>query len=244
MTNPNPIYLPGPVRIDALFIGPARPLAREGMAPVPSGIVKTAQQGPLQLSFQGLAGDEQGDTVFHGGPEKALHHYASEHYAQWRLRYPDSPVALEAGAFGENLSTAGMTERSVCIGDIYRLGSALLQVSQGRQPCWKLNRRLADPGAALAMQLSGATGWYYRVLGEGSIARGDVLELIERPCPAWPMARLIDALFAADPAAPGLQEEWREASCLAPLTANWKTTFARRVQSGRIEDWTRRLVEQ
>ena len=226
--------------IAALFTGPVRPL---GDPPVPSGIVKQPRAGPVRLSVRGFEGDAQGDTVYHGGPEKAVHHYAADHYAAWRARWPDSPVPLAPGAFGENVAAYGMTEADVCIGDVYRAGSALLQVSQGRQPCWKLNRRFARPDAAPAMQRSGATGWYYRVLEEGVIAPGDDLVLLERPCPDWPLDRLIRALFPADPAAPGLPDEWRVAAALDPLAPNWRAAFARRVDTGRIEDWSRRLAE-
>jgi MOSC domain-containing protein YiiM len=229
--------------IDALFVGRAAPLPRDGHAPVPSGIVKRPRTGPLRLSFNGLEGDEQGDPVFHGGPEKAVHHYPGEHYALWRARYPDSPVPLTPGAFGENLSSTGMTERDVHIGDVYQAGTALLQVSQGRQPCWKLNRRLSQPQAAPAMQRSGATGWYYRVLKEGLIARHDLIALVDRPCPDWPMQRLIAALFPQGGVTPALLEEWRLASLIEPLSPNWRTTFSRRVQARQIEDWTRRLHE-
>lgn len=225
--------------IDALFVGKARPLTRDGHADVPSGIVKAPQNGKVWLSLNGLQGDEQGDRSYHGGPEKALHHYAAEHYAYWQSQYADSPAAMVAGAFGENISTSGMTERSVYVGDVYRIGSALVQVSQGRQPCWKLNRLLCRDGVALAMQVSGATGWYYRVLQEGWIERGDKLELLERPQPGWPMARLISALFS--PAAQA--DEWRQAAAIGQLSLNWRTTFSRRIQSGQIEDWSRRLSE-
>lgn len=225
--------------IQSLFIGQARPLPRDGHADVLSGIAKAPQVGKVWLSTTGLQGDEQGDRLYHGGPEKALHHYASEHYPYWRTLYPDSPVPMAAGTFGENIATVGMTEHEVFIGDVYRVGSALVQVSQGRQPCWKLNRLLRREGVALAMQASGATGWYYRVLQEGWIGRGDGLALVDRPQPAWPMARLIKALFSTEWA----PDEWRQASAIAQLTSNWQTTFLRRVQSGQLEDWTRRLVE-
>ncbi|NML59793.1 MOSC domain-containing protein [Massilia sp. RP-1-19] len=93
-------------------------MAGVGDVPVLSGIINTSREGPVMLSRSGLEGDEQGDKVFHGGPEKAVHHYASEHYALWRAQFPGSPVALLPGAFGENISTVGMTERTVCIGDV------------------------------------------------------------------------------------------------------------------------------
>lgn len=233
----------GSMHIAALFTGPARPLARPGHAPVMSGIAKQARARPLFLARAGFEGDEQGDPVYHGGPEKAVHHYAADHYAMWRARWPDSLVALAPGAFGENLSTLGMHEENVHIGDIYRVGAALLQVSQGRQPCWRLNRRIGREDAARQMQASGATGWYYRVLEPGLVARGDGFSLLERPCPAWPLARLIRALFPAEATAPGLAQEWRLAAALGPLSANWQAAFARRLASGAIEDWSRRLAE-
>lgn len=217
--------------IQTLFTGKAQPLLRAGHEAVSSGIVKTPQQGKVWLSFHGLLGDEQGDRVYHGGPEKALHHYAAENYAHWQ--------PLAPGTFGENISTFGMTEQNVHIGDIYQVGSAVVQVSQGRQPCWRLNRRLQREDAALVMQTSGATGWYYRVLCEGWIAQGDQFELVQRPQPDWPMQRLITTLFSA----PHARDEWRQAAQIGQLSSNWRTTFARRLQSGQIEDWTRRLHE-
>lgn len=227
----------------SLFIGRARPLARAGHPDVPSGIVKLPQSGALRLTVHGLEGDEQGDRVFHGGPEKAVHHYAAEHYAFWRGQYPHSPVQMLPGVFGENFSTLGMTESTVCIGDVYAVGSALLQVSQGRQPCWKLNRLLQREDAASNMQRSGATGWYYRVLREGLVAAGDQLLLVERPNPAWPMQRLIQALFPESAVTPSLVAEWRQAAELKQLTVNWQNTFTRRVQQLQLEDWSRRLTE-
>ena len=230
--------------IQSLFTGRAVRMPGDDLAPVVSGIVKAAREAPVMLGKTGFHGDEQGDMVFHGGPEKAVHHYPGEHYAQWRTAFPDSPVALQPGAFGENISTFGMTESTVCIGDVYQAGRVLLQVSQGRQPCWKLNRHLGHVDAALTVQRSGAVGWYYRVLQEGLVGRGDKLELVWRPNPAWSMERLLKALFAEDASTSGLADEWAQAAAIDELTAGWRTTFARRVASGQIEDWSRRLQEQ
>lgn len=232
--------MPRPVPIAGLLTGKAVALPG-GALPVLSGIAKRPRVGALWLGREGLAGDEQGDRVYHGGPDKALHHYAAEHYAQWRDRFPDSAVPLEAGAFGENVSTAGMTEQSVHIGDVYRAGETLLQVTQGRQPCFKLNLRLGRPDAALVMQISGRTGWYYRVLREGWLAAGDGLELVERPHPAWPLARLIEALYPADLGLPALREEWVKAAGLPELAERWRQTFVRRLATGVVEDWSLRL---
>ncbi|TXN34204.1 MOSC domain-containing protein [Methylobacterium sp. WL30] len=131
--------------IDAVLVGPAAPFGSHGGR---SGIVKTPATGPVPVETGGMAGDEQADRRYHGGPEKAVHHYAFDHYAEWKrsLRPACRAVLATPGAFGENLSTSGLTEAEVCVGDIWRAGTALLQVSQARQPCFKLNHRfgLAD----------------------------------------------------------------------------------------------------
>jgi len=224
--------------IDALLSGRAMPLGA-----VTSGIAKEARCGALKLTREGLEGDEQGDRVYHGGPDKALHHYAAEHYAGWAAWHPDSPVALGAGAFGENVSTRGMTEANIHVGDVFRAGTVLLQVTQARQPCFRLNLRLGREDAARRMQDSGRTGWYYRVLRAGWIAAGDEIALVDRPCPDWPLARVIAALFPADPSIVDreLVEEWRRAAALAELAPRWRSAFARRIETGVIEDWTLRL---
>ncbi len=224
--------------IEALLSGRAAPL---GDGAILSGIAKQARSGALKLSREGLEGDEQGDRVYHGGPDKALHHYAADHYPAWSEWHPGSPVALRAGAFGENISTTGMTEASVHVGDVFRAGTVLLQVTQARQPCFRLNLRLGRIDAARHMQDSGRTGWYYRVLRAGWLAAGDILALVDRPCPDWPLARVIAALFPNDLAASTLVEEWRRAAQLAELAPRWRDAFARRLATGRIEDWTLRL---
>ncbi|MBK5933956.1 MOSC domain-containing protein [Rhodovulum imhoffii] len=135
------------------------------IAPLPggdahSGIDKTPVTRPLALGLEGFEGDEQADRRVHGGVEKAVHHYPFEHYATWRKELGDLAPLTPPGAFGENLSSTGLTETTVAVGDIFRLGGALLQVSQGRQPCWKLNLRFDVPDMAQRVQKSGRTGWY------------------------------------------------------------------------------------
>ena len=121
----------------------------------PSAIAKTPVAGPVEIGFEGLLVDAQADRTVHGGAEKALHHYAADHYAAWIAEgyLPDGAVPA---AFGENLSTLGVTEEQVCIGDVFRLGTARVQVSQGRQPCWKLNA-LGD------VMLSFALDFWFRI---------------------------------------------------------------------------------
>jgi MOSC domain-containing protein YiiM len=167
-----------------------------------------------------------------------LHHYPREHYAAWADWSQRADLLTHAGAFGENLSTTGLTETSVCIGDVFRLGDATLQVSQGRQPCWKLDARFGEPGLARQMQASGRTGWYYRVLSPGGVRVGDSLELLERRHAAWPLSRVIALLFSRDVSHAA---EWQRASELPELAVNWRQTLSRRVSSAQVEDWSRRL---
>ena len=218
----------------SLRIGAVAPL---GTRAAPSGIAKHAAAGPLALSPTGFAGDSQGDTVRHGGPEKAVHHYPFDHYAAWAGEIGPHPLLAAPGAFGENLATRGLTEATVAIGDVFRLGTALLEVSQGRQPCWKLNERFGSPDMARRVQSTGRTGWYYRVLEPGTVATDDHLTLIERRAPDWTLLRLWLS-FYIDPLN---REELAGIAGLAPLAEGWRSHARRRLDSGRVEDWTKRL---
>jgi MOSC domain-containing protein YiiM len=223
--------------IETIFA--ARELVALGPRDAPSGIVKSASAPPWRILRDGLAGDLQGDLRHHGGPEKALHHYPREHYDAWAKEGPELVEALSAPpAFGENISTLGVTERDICVGDVFAFGSALLQVSQGRQPCWKLNARFARPDMARRVQTSGRTGWYYRVLREGVAEPGDRLARLERPLPDWPLSRLNELLYLRmlDFDALAQMAELRE------LTPSWRELAARRLACGEIEDWSTRLV--
>lgn len=105
----------------------------------PSAIAKVQVDGELTLTDLGLAGDQQAEKKIHGGPDRALCHYPREHYQHWKTEFPEQADLFVAPAFGENLSTEGLTEKNVFIGDIYRWGDALIQVTQPRSPCFKLN---------------------------------------------------------------------------------------------------------
>lgn len=219
-----------------VLCGEVRPLGPKGH---PSGIVKTPADGPWQITRVGLVGDAQADLKYHGGPEKAVHHYARAHYDAWRGDIGAHPLLDGPGAFGENFSTDGhgWTEATVHIGDIVRFGSALLQVSQGRQPCWKLNVRFGRDDVAARVQSSGRTGWYYRVLEEGRAEPGDELVLAGRPRSAWPLSRIV-ALLYRDRDRYG---DLREMSELPELAEGWRKLAARRVDARVTEDWSARL---
>jgi MOSC domain-containing protein YiiM len=155
-----------------------------------TGFIKEPVHGPVWLSETNLAGDGQGSPKTHGGPEKAVCVYPREHYAYWQ-RELDMP-ALADGDFGENFTTVGHLEEHVCIGDVFKLGEAIVQISQPRQPCWRLARRWQIKDLALRFEQSGKTGWYLRVLQQGYVEAGVVLDLLERPLPEWTVAAVYD----------------------------------------------------
>lgn len=182
-----------------------------------SGFVKTAVAGAVWLAEAGLEGDGQADLRVHGGPHKAVNVYPSEHFAAWRLELGCAEVT--AGAFGENFTVTGLLETEVCIGDRFRVGEALVEVTQARQPCWKLARRWGVRDMVDRVLRSGRSGWYFRTLEAGYARAGDVLELVARPSPRWNVARAsrivrdprADPALTADLAAcSGLSPSWRE----------------------------------
>ncbi|MFC5648475.1 MOSC domain-containing protein [Paenibacillus solisilvae] len=148
-----------------------------GSKVVETGIFKTSSGKPLRLTRTGLVGDQQADTVNHGGPDKAVCVYSADHFAYWEEQW-SKPV--EAGAFGENFTISGLTEENIHIGDIIRIGEAVVQVSQPRQPCFKLGVKHQIPELSLQVQQSGYTGYYFRVLQEGIVQEGDELIVEKR----------------------------------------------------------------
>ena len=219
----------------SLRIGTVSPL---GARAAPSGISKHAVHGPLLLSETGFSGDMQGDTTRHGGQEKAVHHYPFDHYAAWIRDLGQHPLLAGPGAFGENLSTTGLAEDTVAIGDVFSLGTALVEVSQGRQPCWKLNERFGRSEMARDVQTTGRTGWYYRVLEPGLVSPDDHLTLQERRAAEWTLTR-IWRTFYVDPLN---REELAGIAALDRLAEGWRSHAIRRLESNRVEDWTRRLA--
>jgi MOSC domain-containing protein YiiM len=222
-------------RLGAVLTGRTKPLRPHGE---PSGIFKTVRAGPVSIEKTGILGDEQGDAKHHGGEQKAVHHYALDHYAAWRTELADRTDCFAMpGAFGENFSTVDMTEASVCVGDVYRVGTALLQVSQARQPCWKLNARFDTPDMASRVQDSARTGWYYRVLQPGAAQAGDELALLERPNPDWPLNKLLHYMY--------IETLNREAlfqiAQMCFLTESWRRLATRRLDRRIVEDWSQRL---
>jgi MOSC domain-containing protein YiiM len=196
---------PEPVtaHIASLRVGRIAPLGPDRVA---SAFIKSAVNGPVIAGALGLDGDHQADLSVHGGPEKAVYAYASARYPDWAAAFPDLAPRFVAGAMGENLTVDGMSEDDLCVGDIHAIGGALLQVCQPRQPCFKLALALGEPRLARHMVRTGHSGWYYRVLREGSIAPDDEIVLAERPNPDFAFPRLVTIVNRGGATLPELQD--------------------------------------
>jgi MOSC domain-containing protein YiiM len=146
-----------------------------------SAIAKRPVDGPVGIGWLGLEGDKVADPIHHGGWDKAIHLYPQDHYGWWRDRKPGQPLLDVPGAFGENIASVGMTEADICLGDRFALGSAIVEVSHGRQPCWKLDHRFGARDVMATMVKSARCGVYFRVIREGVAQAGDVMALLQRP---------------------------------------------------------------
>lgn len=203
--------------IDALLVGTPVPFRGEDY----SAISKTPVDGPVRITWDGFEGNAVADRVHHGGWDKAIHLYPQDHYGWWRERKRGQPLLDAPGAFGENIASWGMTEDDLHLGDRFSLGSAIVEVSHGRQPCWKLDHRFGARDVMATIVKTGRCGIYFRVIREGEAESGTRMELLDRQHPAWPIARVFRLLIGgghkADPDAVRaladmdvLAEAWRE----------------------------------
>jgi MOSC domain-containing protein YiiM len=142
---------------------------------VGTAIFKRPVEGPVAVSTTNLAGDKQADLVNHGGVDKAVYGYPWEHYATWARELDRTDFS--PGQFGENLTTEGLLEANVAIGDRLRVGTVVLEITQPRQPCFKLGLRMKLPGFPKLFLKSHRTGFYFRVLEEGTLTAGDSITL-------------------------------------------------------------------
>jgi MOSC domain-containing protein YiiM len=184
-------------RIVSIQVGAVETRGTPGAAevmgqPWTTAIFKYPVQGPVWLGESKLQGDGQADRRYHGGLDKAVLAYSADHYPIWReeLPLPEMPY----GGFGENLTIEALDETSVCIGDSYRIGDVVVQVSQPRQPCWKLGRRWKLKDLPARVKKRGWAGWYFRVREEGYLEAGMKVELIERLHPEWTVLRAFQAM--------------------------------------------------
>ncbi|MBP1680436.1 MAG: hypothetical protein H6Q35_775 [Proteobacteria bacterium] len=146
-----------------------------------SASFKEVSHTPLFANFTGFSGDEVADTIHHGGVDKAIFANSYENYAHWASFLEQK--SLPFGALAENLTITGLHEQSVMLGEVHQIGTAILQVSQPRKPCWKISRRWNHKAFTNEIFTSGLTGWYYKVLQEGLIGSDDEIKVIQQKTP-------------------------------------------------------------
>jgi MOSC domain-containing protein YiiM len=211
------------VKIVSVNAGLPREVEWRGKA-VLTSIFKAPISGRIRVGRLNIVGDQQADLSVHGGADKAIYAYPSEHYAFWRGELPGTEFPW--GAFGENLTTEGLLEGAVHIGDRFRAGSAEFIVTQPRMPCFKLGIRFNRPDMAKRFLRSGRTGFYLAVLSEGDVGAGDALELVAEDRSRITVADVV-GLYEADAAN---QDLLRRASELSSLPESWREYFRERLR--------------
>ncbi|MDQ0057984.1 MOSC domain-containing protein [Paenibacillus harenae] len=209
-------------RVVSLNVGMPVSMAH-GSKEVVSGIVKRASEQPHALSFTGLEGDGQGDTVHHGGRDKAICAYFERNLPYWSNKYDRT---FEAGAFGENLTVSEWTEHDLCIGDIVQIGDVVVQVSQPRQPCYKLGLRHDLQELPQDVQLTGYTGFYFRVMKEGVLQSGSELVIVQRHPAAISIAEANRLMYIDKEDVAGL----RELLAVEELSVSWQEQLGNRLR--------------
>ena len=202
-----------------LSVQTGRPLARaHADGQWLSSIYKSPIATPLRLDPLNLDGDEQADLTVHGGPDKAVCVYSADHFAYWQttLERPE----LGPGAFGENFTVSGLDETTVCLGDVFAIGTVLVEVSQPRSPCWKLGRKWDRLDLPKLVLRAGKTGWYFRVRQPGVVAPGQDIRLVERPCAQWTITEVNRVAYAKKTA--DMRAARRELASCPALSASWR----------------------
>ena len=191
-----------------------------------SAIFKSPVEGPIAVGMRGLDGDQVADTKNHGSPDQALCCQPMVHYDHWNRVYG---AILEAGAVGENWTIADWDEESVCVGDIWQVGSARVQVSAPRYPCYKQERKVGLEGFLKQVMESRRTGWYLRVLTPGTVQAGDSVVLESRPDEAVPLSEINRALLGPDFDPIAIDRH----RALPELAAGWKRILEYRLEKER-----------
>lgn len=184
-----------------------------------SAIFRTPAEGPLALGERGLAGDQVADTDNHGSPDQAVCCHPLAHYSYWNERYAiaDPERQLGPGSVGENWTIEGADEGDVCVGDVFDVGTARVQVSAPRYPCTKQERKVGIPGFTKATTETLRTGWYLRVITPGTVQAGDELRLVQRPNPELTIQRVNESMFVG-----GDEAFARELLEVPELAFGWK----------------------
>jgi MOSC domain-containing protein YiiM len=213
------------MRLLSINVGLPRQIVWAGRR-VSTGIFKRPVAGPVALSTLNLEGDRQADLSVHGGPAKAVYVYPSEHYAHWRAELPGADLA-EWGAFGENFTTAGLLEEEVAIGERFRIGTAEVQVTQPRMPCYKLAIKFGDAAMVERFLESRRIGFYLSVLREGTVEAGDAFEPLGGDGHGVTVAEVF-RLYALDRRDVAALER---AAAVEALPESWRQHFRRQIEA-------------
>ncbi len=163
-------------KVISVNVGTPAEIGRKGNRKILSAILKQPVRGPVTVRKLNLDGDRQADLSVHGGVDKAVYAYPSEHYEDWRKKFPD--LKMDWGTFGENLTIAGLLEQDVHVGDQLEIGTAVFEVTQPRFPCFKLGIRFGDQSMIASFLESERTGFYLKVLKEGQVQAGEAIKRI------------------------------------------------------------------
>lgn len=212
------------MKVISVNVGLPREVAANGGI-VSTGIFKNAVPGAIRVERLNLVGDRQADLTVHGGTHKAVYAYPSENYAYWQHELAEND--LPWGMFGENLTTEGLHESAVYIGDRYRVGTAELIVTQPRVPCYKLGIRFGRPEMIKLFLHSGRSGFYFAVVQEGEVKAGDSVELLNREANSLSVFA-INKLYGSEK---NDREMLLRASRLEALPDSWRGYFLERLES-------------
>ncbi|MFN4112990.1 MAG: MOSC domain-containing protein [Sphingomonadaceae bacterium] len=203
-------------RVEAICIGQPRPYRGEEQ----SAFAKQPVDGPVIIGADGIEGDTQADRVHHGGPHMAVHLYPLAHHAFWQADLGGHGLLAEPGAFGTNLSVDAITETDVLLGDRFRLGMALLEVSQPRLPCWKIEHRFGCKGMVAKIIRTARCGWYFRIIEPGAAQAGDTLDRLESGRTPWTMAEVFSEI--ANPKASTTAARLEAMAACEILSPSWR----------------------
>ena len=212
------------MKIVSVNVGMPREVVWKGMT-VQTAIFKEPVDGPVAISELNLTGDKQADLSVHGGAAKAVYAYPTEHYDYWRNQLPD--VSFSWGRFGENLTTEGLREDTLGIGDRLRVGSALLMVTQPRMPCYKLELRFDRDDMIKRFLKSGRSGFYFSVIEPGEVSAGSEVEILSRDPNRVTVADIV-RLYLGQTRDPDLVQR---AMSVSALPENWKAHLLLRAET-------------
>lgn len=215
-------------QIDTLLTGGPKDFRADGTK---SAMAREPVDRPVMLRKLGFDGDQVADPTVHGGIDKAVHFYPAEHYPRWVAHFAAQgmahPLLEKAGAFGENISASGLTEDKLRIGDRFRIGKALVEIAQGRQPCWKIDHHFSVHGLSALVIKTGRCGGYFRVIEEGEVAPADKIEQVEQAPHDWTVDRVFYMLIGGGHRAPDAATTLKSLMDLPTLAESWRSRAAK-----------------